>query len=124
MTNKIVYNNQQHIAKFNDGIAAEYIPNYVTPILQNELFKFLFSSQPFTRVSYEKLAALRFTPQMSWCYGQYNEESIANYRGQSFKTKPIPQRLLDIKALIEQYRGVDFNAIIINKYENGEDHIG
>lgn len=130
--NKIIYENGQPITNFGN-ISAQYIPNYVAPLLLEELFKFLSSEEPthkglnivpYTRVSYEKFAKMRFTPRLTWCYGQYNGEPLASYRGQSFKTEPIPQWLLDIKAPIEKYLGVDFNAAILNKYEDGENYIG
>lgn len=129
--NKITYQNDKVIEKFGN-ISAQYIPNYITPLLLEQLSKFLSSAEPiykglntvpYVRVSYQKFAKLRFTPRFTWCYGQYNGESLASYRGQGFQTELIPQWLLDIKMPIEKYLGVDFNAVILNKYENGEDYI-
>ena len=118
--NKIVYSNENHIKKFHDTIPAEYIPNYVTPTLQNDIYS-LLSSLQFAKVTYNKFGKLRSTPRSSWCYGQIDD--TATYKELTFKTEPIPGWLFHIKSPIEQYLGIDFNAVIINKYENGDDYI-
>jgi alkylated DNA repair dioxygenase AlkB len=117
---KITYNNDQYIEYFGDGISARYIPNYVAPTLQTQLLNFL-PTLPFTRVTYSKFNKLRHTPRLTWCYGQINE--TASYRGKTFKTEAIPQWLMDLKRPIEQYCGVDFNAVLLNKYQDGSDFI-
>lgn len=121
---KIIYANDKHIKEFGQNIAAEYIPNYVTPMLQQELCDILTSRQTWTRVQYNKFGNLRSTPRLTWCYGQFNGLTTASYKGKSFTTEPIPEWLLHIKSPIEQYLGIDFNAVIINQYPTGEDHIG
>lgn len=109
---------------FGDGIAAIYIPQYLTPELHDQLVKFLPENVPYTRVSYQKYGKLRNTPRLTWCYGQYNNQDTATYRGKTFKTEPIPDWLLQIKAPIERFIGVTFNTVILNKYTDGKDHIG
>jgi alkylated DNA repair dioxygenase AlkB len=130
--NKVFYGQEQHIKKFADNIPAEYIPEYLSPLVQEDLYNFLSShypsykgipTVPFVRVQYDKFAQLRSTPRLTWCYGQFNGNETASYRGRTFKTEPIPQWLIDLKTPIEEYLGIDFNAVIINKYQSGEDHI-
>jgi len=98
---KVIYDSNMTITKFTDNINAEYIPQYVSPYLQQEIFNLLcstdnyrgLSSVPFTRVSYEKFASLRYTPRLTWCYGQFNNESTASYHSHVFERKKITRYL-------------------------------
>lgn len=99
-----------------------YQPNYVEPDLEADLIAFLDQFE-YSHVHYPKFGKERYTPRQTWCYGQYNNEQVASYRGQSFNTEPIPFWLQQLKAPIEKFLGVDFNAVIMNKYRDGQDHI-
>lgn len=100
-----------------------YQPNYISSDLEADLIAFLDKFE-YTHVHYPKFGKERYTPRQTWCYGQHNEEPVATYRGKSFLTEPIPLWLKQLKAPIEKFLGVDFNAVIMNKYRDGKDHIG
>lgn len=100
-----------------------YQPNYCTPDFILDLKTFLDQFE-FCQVEYIKYGQIRKTPRLTYCYGQYNKEPTARYRGVDFSTEPIPQWLLQLKAPIEQFLGCDFNAVIMNKYPTGDHHIG
>lgn len=125
---KILHNNSEYIQSFDPNINAQYIPNYLTPDLQLSLLNFL-PTLPWTRIIYDKYGETRSTPRLTWCYGQIAGHNTASYKGKVFNTEPIPEWLNQLKTPLEQFLfsyynvKIDFNAVILNQYTSGQDHI-
>lgn len=119
---KIIHDNKSPIFNFGEGIKACYISHFITLELQSQLIEYL-DQFPYCQITYNKYGKIRQTPRLTYCYGQYNGESTAKYRGKEFQTEAIPEWLLQLKEPIEKYIGCDFNAVIMNKYINGENNI-
>jgi alkylated DNA repair dioxygenase AlkB len=118
----IVHDNSTVIKQFGDGIAGQYHPNFLSEELCNNLRQHL-DSLPFSQVSYKKFGQIRNTPRLTYCYGQLNDEPVARYRGVSFKTEPIPVWLQDVLSHIQKSTGYTYNAVILNKYVDGNRYI-
>ncbi|CAH1725130.1 unnamed protein product [Aphis gossypii] len=46
------------------------------------------------------------------------------FSGTIIPAQPWPQPLYDLKKKIYTARGVDYNFVLVNRYKNGEDHMG
>jgi alkylated DNA repair dioxygenase AlkB len=121
--NQIVHDSTTLIPAFDDGIVASYHPDYLVPDIAEDLQKHL-ATIPFTRVSYPKYGTVRRTPRMTYCYGQFNSEPIARYRGKDFTTEPLPVWLDTLRHSVETTTGRQFNAVILNYYPDGDNYIG
>ncbi len=119
---KIIYDNDQTMINFGPLLKASYYPTYFH---QDDLIKLLNQLQtvPFCRVQYNKYGKTMTTPRHTYCYGQFDNQSIVKYRGKTFTTEAIPEWLSLIKKGIENITQHEYNAIILNKYLDGNDHI-
>jgi len=120
---KQIHPNDQHLSDFGAGISLWYHPTYLTEEVQQQLVSYL-NTFLFCEVAYPKFGQVRKTPRLTYCYGQWESQSVASYRGKSFQTEPIPIWLQQLKAPIEEYFGLTFNAVIMNKYVDGQHQIG
>jgi alkylated DNA repair dioxygenase AlkB len=77
---------------------------------------------PWTRVTYPMYGKTRVTPRQTWCFGRLGQETVS-YRGKSFLTEQFPEWLQQIARMVHETTGFEANAVILNKYESGEDHI-
>lgn len=119
---QINHDNSDFIIDFGDDINAMFIPDF---ICEDDLVKYFdnLSKVPFCRVTYQKYGKTRSTPRSTYCYGQYNGLTSARYRGKEFPTETIPEWLESLKKEVEMVTLCDYNAVLINKYENGADYI-
>lgn len=120
---QIVHASTAPITSFSDGIVAAFHPDYVVPEMAADLRKHL-ATVPFTRVTYPKYGTVRRTPRMTYCYGQFNKEPVARYRGKDFATEPLPEWLDTLRQSVETTTGREFNAVILNYYPDGDNYIG
>ena len=119
---RITHHNDSIITDFGDGIQAYYSNEFITSDGM-ELLPHLLMQVPFTRVKYNKFGQVRVTPRFTWCYGQFNGEKTARYRGKNFETEVIPDWLNQLRENIEEITGRKFNAVLLNRYVNGTDYI-
>lgn len=119
---KTIYNNEQECTDFGEGISGAYHPTYLDKNRQSELINHL-KDVPFTRVSYPKFGKIRSTPRLTFCYGQFDAQPTASYKGKSFTTEPLPQWLDELRLSLESFTSHSFNACILNKYLDGTDNI-
>jgi alkylated DNA repair dioxygenase AlkB len=120
---KQIYSSDKVISSFTSGINAFYHPNYILPEVQTQIIDYLNHFR-YSQVHYPKFGKERYTPRQTYCYGQFKNEPIASYRGKSFQTEPIPEWLNQLKTPIEEWVGLDFNAVIMNRYSSGQEYIG
>ena len=125
-SNKWIYDQNQTIKKFrgcdNQEINASYFPQAIQTQSIDDWMSQL-TKVPFRQVQYNKFGTLRKTPRQTYCYGQYQCEPTAKYRGHSFETEAFPNWLIPLKEKVEQLTNRQYNAVIINQYVNGQNHI-
>lgn len=119
---KIIHDNTQLNTDFGEGIKAYYFPDYINGD-NYDIISNILESHPFTQVSYTKFNKIRHTPRMTYCYGRFNDQTTASYKGVSFDTQVLPEWLEELKSPIDTYLGCKFNAVIMNKYINGSNNI-
>ena len=120
--NKIIHDAKQSIERFDPNINANYYHQFLDlQSIAGCVAK--LEEVPFLLVEYNKYGKLRRTPRQTYCYGQYNSELTAKYRGQKFQTEPIPDWLNLLKGKIEKMTNREYNAVILNKYVDGNQHI-
>lgn len=54
----------------------------------------------------------------------YHSELAYSYSNQSYSGKPWTPTLLEIKEKVEAFTGYEFNAVLVNSYEDGEAGMG
>jgi alkylated DNA repair dioxygenase AlkB len=119
---KIIYDSNQIIQEFDKDLNASYFPQFLETLLINSCLIKL-SQVPFCQVTYHKYGKVVKTPRQTCCYGQYNDQSTAKYRGREFQTITIPDWLVELKEKIEHVTNRKYNAVILNKYIDGHQHI-
>ncbi len=127
-----VEDEQQHISKkslkeqiesFGSQANLVYEPHYFSESDQKELISHL-DNIDWQRVTYKARGTTIRTPRLTFCYGQLGEaQEEVRWKGKSFKTEPFPSWLQQICDRIQNESGLQFNACILNCYENESDSI-
>ena len=98
------------------------IVNYYGKVLPyekaTEYFKELYHNTTWKHdesIKYGKIIVAK--RQVAW-FGERNFDYA--YSGTTKKAKPIPEKVRELKALVEQKTGVEFNSVLLNLYESGE----
>lgn len=100
-----------------------YTPDFLTPAEQLDLISHL-SEIPWQRVCYEKMGIKRTTPRLTFCYGMLDEsKEPVVWKDCAYSPEPIPSWLEVLQKKVQVACGETFNAAILNKYGNTEEHI-
>jgi len=107
---------------FENLIKAHYYPNFILNKDDKLIINYFLDNIPWSKVEYQMYGQQRVTPRLTWCYGKL-ENDIVEYRGKKFKTEEIPLYLKKIIEKVKDKTGFEANAVILNNYEDGNNHI-
>jgi alkylated DNA repair dioxygenase AlkB len=104
---------------FEGLINAQYYKDFIR---EKTVAKAHLCEIPWTRVEYPMYGKTRITPRLTWCYGRL-ENRIVRYKGKEFITEPLPEWLETLRVQIAESTGFTANAVIMNFYTHGSEHI-
>jgi len=99
----------------------EYYQDFLYLEESNKLLEYLETEIPWTQVKYFKPErGYVITPRLSWVSGFHQEEL---YKIDGIDPNPIPDFILPLKHLVEDYLKTSFNYILYSKYRDQNDSI-
>lgn len=106
----------------DDDSVIEYLENFITKKLHDDLFKELSNEVPWTYGVYNMFGKPIKTPRLLYCMrdADFNVKDVYTITG----SMPWTKSMLKLKKLIEEKTGKIYQYAQLNYYRNGDDYIG
>lgn len=104
----------------------DYVQNFLTEKESNYLYNRLLTETPWTQVKYYKPErGYVITPRLTWAYGFHKEffHPLKLSNGTMYLPKKIPDWLLELLAVVEDYTEETYNFILLAQYRDEKDSI-
>ena len=102
-----------------------FLKLYNINILEDINFLSLINEIENKLIKYPKIKIFNKEATQHRCIGFFSNDSIGYYySGQLAKSQPLENNLLKLLEIINNKFTADFNGILINKYQDGNDYIG
>ena len=99
----------------------QYHPQFLYKKEADYLLNFLETEIPWRQVRYFKPErGYVQTPRETWCAGFHNN---LYYPVNNIKPSPIPDKLVELKLLVQDFLKQEFNFMLFAKYRHGKDSI-
>lgn len=105
-----------------DGALVEYYPRFMTKSESKTLFDALMKSADWQRDTFKFMGKESLSPRLVSAFGEKGLEYY--YTGQTRIAQEWIPELQSLKEKIEQHTGEQFNYVLVNRYDNGQNYIG